>query len=78
MSLLLQILVGLVSSFRYDKEVVDMDVANSEAALLHEAIEKKQLDHDSVLWVLGTRNIFQLRATFQCYKQNYGSPIDEV
>ncbi|XP_030532284.1 annexin D3 [Rhodamnia argentea] len=72
-----KILVGLVSSFRYDKEVVDMDVANSEAALLREAIERKQLDQDSVLWVLGTRNIFQLRATFHCYKQNYGSPIDQ-
>ncbi|XP_030465757.1 annexin D3 [Syzygium oleosum] len=72
-----KILVGLVSSFRYDKEVVNMDVANSEAALLHEAIESKQLDQDSVLWVLGTRNIFQLRATFQCYEQNYGTPIDQ-
>ncbi|KAI3425624.1 Annexin [Psidium guajava] len=72
-----KILVGLVSSFRYDKEVVDMDVANSEAALLRETIERKQLDQDSVLWVLGTRNIFQLRATFQCYKQNYGSPIEQ-
>ncbi|KAK3422880.1 hypothetical protein EUGRSUZ_G03248 [Eucalyptus grandis] len=70
-------LVGLVSPYRYDKEVVNMDVANSEAALLHEAIERKQLDQDSVLWVLGTRNIFQLRATFQCYEQNYGSPVDE-
>ncbi|KAF8043049.1 hypothetical protein BT93_A1403 [Corymbia citriodora subsp. variegata] len=72
-----KILVGLVSSYRYDKEMVSMDVAHSEAALLHEAIERKQLDQDSVLWVLGTRNIFQLRATFQCYEQNYGSPIDQ-
>lgn len=55
-----------------------MDVANSEAALLHEAIESKQLDQDSVLWVLGTRNIFQLRATFQCYERNYGTPIHQV
>ncbi|PKI63012.1 annexin D3 [Punica granatum] len=72
-----KILVGLVSSYRYDKEVISMDVANSEADLLHNAIDKKQLDHDYVVWILSTRNVFQLRATFQCYTKKFGNPIEE-
>ncbi|KAE8038372.1 hypothetical protein FH972_010892 [Carpinus fangiana] len=72
-----KLLVGLVSSYRYDREVVDMVVAKSEAATLHEAIRTTQLDCDSVVWILCTRNVFQLKSTFDCYKQNYGNPIDQ-
>lgn len=72
-----KLLVGLVSSYRYDKELVDVMVAESEAATLHEAIKSKQLDHDQLVWILCTRNIFQLRATFDYYKQHYGKPIDQ-
>ncbi|KAJ7949327.1 Annexin [Quillaja saponaria] len=70
-------LVGLVSSYRYDKEAVDSEAAKSEAAALHEAIKTKQLDHDHVVWILCTRNFFQLRATFACYRQAYSNPIEE-
>ena len=73
-----QLLLGLVSSYRYDRELVDLNVAKSEAAKLHEAIEKKQLDGDEVMWILSTRNFFQLRATFKHYKQNYQVPIYQV
>lgn len=55
-----------------------MNVANSEAAKLHEVIKTKQLDHDDMVYVLGTRNVYQLRETFECYKQNFGNPIDQV
>ncbi|XP_034704736.1 annexin D3 [Vitis riparia] len=72
-----KLLVGLVSSYRYDKEMVDLNVAKLEAAKLHEAIKKKQLDHDDVVWILSTRNVFQLQATFEFYKQNYGNSIDQ-
>ncbi|KAL6327996.1 hypothetical protein AAG906_031340 [Vitis piasezkii] len=74
-SSLQKLLLGLVSSYRYDRELVDLNVAKSEAAKLHEAIEKKQLDRDEVMWILSTRNFFQLRATFKHYKQNYQVPI---
>ncbi|KAI8545950.1 hypothetical protein RHMOL_Rhmol07G0077500 [Rhododendron molle] len=70
-----QVLLGLVSSYRYDKELVDMNVANEEAAKLHDAIEKKRLDHGDVVWILSTRNIFQLKATFECYQQKYENNI---
>ncbi|XP_050385225.1 annexin D3 [Argentina anserina] len=72
-----KLLVGLVSSYRYDKQLVDSGVASSEALKLHEAIKTKQLDHNHVVSILSTRNIFQLRETFECYKQNYGSPIQQ-
>lgn len=73
-----QTLVGLVSSFRCDKEEVDMDVANSEAAMLNEAIKAKKLDDDLLIYILGTRNPHQLRATFECYEENFGKSIDQV
>ena len=57
---------------------MDTGIADSEASRLHEAIETKQYDHDHVVWILSTRNIFQLRATFECYKQKYGHSIDQV
>ncbi|KAK6931886.1 LOW QUALITY PROTEIN: Annexin repeat [Dillenia turbinata] len=47
-----------------------------EALHLNEAIEGKQLDHDDVVRILSTRNVHQLRATFDCYKEICGSPID--
>ncbi|KAL4280575.1 hypothetical protein GQ457_03G028730 [Hibiscus cannabinus] len=72
-----KILVGLVTSYRYDKEMVDKDVANLEANRLHEAIETKELAHDDVVYILSTRNFYQLRATFERYKEKHGNPIDE-
>lgn len=72
-----KILVGLVTSYRYDKEVVDTDVANLEADRLHEAIKTKDLAHDDVVFILSTRNFYQLRTTFACYKKKHGNPIDK-
>ncbi|KAH9774235.1 hypothetical protein WN944_020603 [Citrus x changshan-huyou] len=72
-----KVLLRLVSSFRYDKELLDIEAAASEANQLHEAIKAKQLDHDQVVHILATRNFFQLKATFERYEQMHGSPIDE-
>ncbi|KAL5582997.1 hypothetical protein UlMin_015439 [Ulmus minor] len=63
---LTKLLVGLVSSYRYDKEVVDKVLAESEASQLHEAFKTKQLDHDHVL-----------RETFGSYKLKYGNHINQ-
>ncbi|KAE8721583.1 Annexin D3 [Hibiscus syriacus] len=70
-------LVGLVTSYRYDKEMVDKDVAKLEANRLHESIKSKDLAHDDVVYILSTRNFYQLRATFEHYKEKHGNPIDE-
>ena len=73
-----QLLVSLVSSYTHDQGFVELNIAKSDAAKLHEAIEKKQLDNDDVVWILVTRNFFQLKATFGCYKQRYKVSIDQV
>ncbi|KAJ4971237.1 hypothetical protein NE237_004336 [Protea cynaroides] len=70
-----KLLLGLVSSYRYDREVVDANLAHSEASVLHDAIEKKKLNADEVVLMLNTRNKYQLKATFECYRQNYGNSI---
>ncbi|GAB4847446.1 hypothetical protein Ancab_026503, partial [Ancistrocladus abbreviatus] len=72
------LLVGLVSSYRQSKEIVDLNVAKLEAAKLHELINGKHLDHDDLMFILNTRDFFQLRATFDCYKQEYGEGIAQV
>ncbi|KAI3968159.1 hypothetical protein MKX01_018462 [Papaver californicum] len=72
-----KLLVGLVSSYRYDGELVDESMAKIEASLLRDAIENKQLDHDNMVLILSTRNVSQLKAIFECYYKNYGNPIDQ-
>lgn len=74
---LTKILVGLVSSFRHDKVTVNLEVAKSEAEKLHEAINNKKLDDDHFVWILSTRNVFQIRETFASYKQLYGKTFEE-
>ncbi|KAL6657433.1 hypothetical protein ACP70R_005213 [Stipagrostis hirtigluma subsp. patula] len=72
-----KMLVRLVSSYRYARDFVDMDVAKLEAAQLSEAIRKKQLQGDDVVRIISTRSKAQLRATFQCYKEDLGTDIVE-
>ncbi|CAN8284843.1 unnamed protein product [Cochlearia groenlandica] len=74
---LAKLLVTLVSSFRYDKQKTDVEVATIEAAMLREAITKEKLDHDHILYILGTRSIYQLRETFVAYNESYGNTIDK-
>ncbi|KAF3681582.1 hypothetical protein FXO38_01637 [Capsicum annuum] len=56
-----QILVGVVRSYKYDKELVDPDTSNAEATIICEAIRIKQLDNDNFLIMLSTRNVYQIR-----------------
>ncbi|CAN1822739.1 Annexin D3 [Linum perenne] len=72
-----KVLVGLVRSYRYDKELVDMNIAQSESSKLYEAIELKKLDDEDVVYILSTRNAYQLKATFELYEQLSGNPIHQ-
>ncbi|KAG4977495.1 hypothetical protein JHK86_036969 [Glycine max] len=72
-----KLLVSLVSSFRYDKVAVNLEVAKEEASKLHEAINCKQLEDDHIIWILSTRNFFQLRETFACYNNLYGNTLEQ-
>jgi annexin A7/11 len=75
----LQLLVSLVRSYRCAEEAVDADVARVEAATLAEAIWRKKQPHGSeVLRIVSTRSKSQLAATFQCYKEEHGSDIEQV
>lgn len=76
--LFVQLLVRLVTSYRYNGEDVDEVLARSEAAKLHDAISNKQPHHEEVVRILGTRSKSHLKATFKHYKQDYGKTIDEV
>lgn len=71
--------MSLVRSYRCGAERVDEDVARTEAAQLAEAIRKRRQPHgDDVARIVSTRSKHQLRATFQLYKQEHGTDVDEV
>ncbi|KAE9620903.1 putative annexin [Lupinus albus] len=72
-----KLLLGLVSSYRYDKVTVNLEVAKSESTKLYEAINTKKLDDDHIIWILSTRNFFQLRETFASYKHLYGNTLEQ-
>ncbi|CAK8564600.1 unnamed protein product [Lathyrus sativus] len=70
-----QLLVGLVSSFRYGGSEVNARLAQSEADILHEAIKNKNHNHEEVIRILTTRSKTQLVATFNCYRHDHGIAI---
>ncbi|KAF6142889.1 hypothetical protein GIB67_022768 [Kingdonia uniflora] len=81
-----KILVALVSTFKYDGEEVNANLAISEASTLKEAIDGKAYNHEDIIRVLSTRSKAQLRATFNRYKDEHstsitktllGDPVDE-
>lgn len=73
-----QLLVGLVSSFRYGGSEVNASLAQSEADILHEAIKNKNHNHEEVIRILTTRSKTQLVATFNCYRHDHGIAITKV
>ncbi|XP_064949705.1 annexin D3-like isoform X1 [Musa acuminata AAA Group] len=73
----LQLLVRLLTSYRYPEEHVAVELAKHEAAQLFDAVQKKQLHQDEVIRVLSTRNKSQLKETFEQYTEGYGRHIEE-
>ncbi|XP_030439696.1 annexin-like protein RJ4 [Syzygium oleosum] len=70
-----QLLVGLVSAYRYEGEEINARLANSEADVLHNAIKDKAFSHEEVIRILSTRSKAQLRATFNRYQGDQGTSI---
>ncbi|XP_061352894.1 annexin-like protein RJ4 [Gastrolobium bilobum] len=70
-----QLLVGLVSSFRYGGNEINARLAQCEADILHEAIKDKNSNHDEVIRILTTRSKTQLVATFNRYRDDHGIAI---
>lgn len=70
-----KLLVALVSTFRYDGAEINARLAVSEAEILHEAIQEKKFNHEEIIRILSTRSKTQLIATFNHYKDAYGTSI---
>ncbi|XP_074566510.1 annexin-like protein RJ4 [Curcuma longa] len=73
-----QLLVSLVSTYRYDGEEIDMGLAHSEAKTIQEAIVEDNFNHSEIIRILSTRSKAQLRATFNHYKDEYGVSITKA
>lgn len=74
----MQLLVALVSAYRYDEDECDMQMAHSEADMLREDIHEKAFNHDELIRILSTRSKAQLKATFNSYRDIYGRSITKV
>ncbi|GLT88558.1 hypothetical protein SLE2022_065780 [Rubroshorea leprosula] len=70
-----KLLVTLVSAFRYDGEEINARLADSEADILHNAITKKEFNHEDVIRIVSTRSKTQLMATFNRYRDDHGTSI---
>lgn len=73
-----QLLVGLVSSFRYGGSEINARLAQSEADILHEAIKDKNQNNEEIIRILTTRSKIQLVATFNRYRDDHGIAITKV
>ncbi|XP_074559380.1 annexin-like protein RJ4 [Curcuma longa] len=73
-----RLLVALVSTYRYDGEDIDVKLAKSEAKILQERIKDNELNHDEIIRILGTRSKAQIYATFNSYREEYGTSIEEA
>ncbi|KAG6484489.1 hypothetical protein ZIOFF_053007 [Zingiber officinale] len=73
-----QLLVVLVSTYRYDGEEIDVGVARSEAKTIQVAIDDHSFNHSEIIRILSTRSRAQLRATFNHYKDEFGVSITKA
>jgi annexin D len=75
---LFQLLMPLVSAYRYEGPEVNTRLAHSEAKILHEKIHHKKYGDDEIIRILTTRSKAQLQATFNHYNNEFGHPINKV
>lgn len=80
----MQLLLGLVSAYRYEGARVNEDLATEEAKALAAAVRAapaaatKLVQNEQVVRVLVTRSKPQLGATFRVYMELHGKPLEEV
>ncbi|KAF8024909.1 hypothetical protein BT93_F1913 [Corymbia citriodora subsp. variegata] len=72
-----KLLVPLVSSYRYDGDEVNMNLAKAEAKILHEKISGKAYNHEDLIRILATRSKAQVNATLNHYKNEFGNDINK-
>lgn len=74
----LQLLVPLVSTFRYDGGDVNMMLARTEAKILRDKISDKDYAHEELIRILTTRSKAQINATLNHYNDAFGNAINKV
>ncbi|KAK7401331.1 hypothetical protein VNO78_12727 [Psophocarpus tetragonolobus] len=72
-----QLLVGLVSTYRYEGVEINAKLAQTEASILHETLKEKKGNYEEVIRVLATRSKTQLVATFNRYRDEHGISISK-
>ncbi|KAL1346574.1 hypothetical protein HN51_020200 [Arachis hypogaea] len=70
-----QLLLGLVTAYRYTGDEINAKLAQSEAEILHEAVKEKKGSQEEAIRVLSTRSKTQLIATFNRYRETHGTSI---
>ena len=73
-----QLLVGLVTAYRYDGHDVDAKLAQSEAKILIETIVEKKENYEEAIRILTTRSKRQITATIRYCKEFHGVSISKV
>jgi len=77
-----QLLVALVSAYRYEGPKVKEDAAKSEAKILANAIKngnkKNPIEDEEVIRILSTRSKAHLKVVCKHYKEVSGNNIHEV
>ncbi|KAG1371131.1 Annexin D4 [Cocos nucifera] len=75
------LLVGLVSAYRYEGSWINKEMAKSDAETLGSEIKgagvSKLVENEKVIRILTTRSKPHLRVTFKYYKEMYGKSIEE-
>ncbi|MED6108828.1 hypothetical protein PIB30_027782 [Stylosanthes scabra] len=70
-----QLLLGLVTAYRYIGDEINGKLAQSEAEILHEAVKEKKGSQEEAIRVLSTRSKTQLIATFNRYREIHGTSL---
>lgn len=73
-----QLLVPLVSTYRYEGPEVNLRLAKAEAQILRHNVSEKAYNHEEVIRILSTRSKTQINATLNHYNDEFGNPIDKV
>ena len=76
--LCMQLLVGLVSAYRYEGNKVNDDLAKSDAKILAEAVAspgEKAIENDEVVRILSTRSKLHIQQLYKHFNQINGSDL---
>ncbi|KAH1225547.1 Annexin-like protein RJ4 [Glycine max] len=71
------LLVGLVTSYRYEGDEINVKFSQTEANVLHESVKEKKGNSEEVIRILTTRSKTQLVATFNRYRDEHGISISK-